>query len=181
MLLIGSFLMLDAQNNISNDKKEKQSLRSIASKHQQIHDMSCIPMSVEMILKYNHRVKPDYYELQKNWKNKADGTFGSFDGKTLFGLKFKHKFNITRGNDFPFDRLFSTIDAELAAGRKVIISLPSGNNFWHMYVVDKKTLSGDYIAYSRYYNVKNIIIKDNMKTSIYGCKGTDILTYTTVD
>lgn len=181
MLLIGSFLILNAQNNRSNNKKDKQSLESIASKHKQIYDVSCIPMSVEMVLKYNHRVAPDYYELQKDWKNKADGTFGNFDGKTLFGLKFKLQFNLTRGDNFPFDRLFSTIDTELAADRKVIVSLPAGNNFWHIYVVDKKTVSGDYIAYSRYYNGKNLIIKDDVKKVIYGCKGTDILTYIAVD
>ncbi|KLT63882.1 hypothetical protein [Pedobacter sp. BMA] len=181
ILIFGSALVLNVQNDPSKNKKEKQSLASIASKHKQLYGMSCIPMSVEMVLKYNNRVAANYYKLQNDWKNKADGTFGNFDGKTLSCLKFKHQFNLTRGDGFPFDRLFSRIDAELAAGRKVIVSLPSGNNFWHMYVIDKKTVSGEYIAYSRYYNSKDVIIKNDVKNSIYGCRGTDILTYTIVD
>jgi hypothetical protein len=181
LLLFASFFFLNAQNNNSTFNKDKQSLESVASKHKQIYDMSCIPMSVEMVLKYNNRVAANFYDLQKDWKNKADGTFGNFDGKTLSGLKFKLQFNIARGDDFPFERLFSTIDSELAAGRKVIISLPSGNNIWHMYVIDKKTAAGEYKAYSRFCKDKNLIRKDDVKSSIYGCKGTDILTYTIVD
>ncbi|TKC06698.1 hypothetical protein FA048_15970 [Pedobacter polaris] len=164
-----------AQQDLAKNTNTK-SLHDVAFNHRQIYNSSCIPMSIEMVLKFNKRIPSDDYRLQTNWKEKTDGTFGNFDGKIISGLKFKHQFNIKRGDGFPFERLFKTIDAELAAGRKVIISLPSGFNFWHMYVIDKK-VDKDYLAYSRFNNDKNLVIKKDIKSWIFGCKGTDILTY----
>jgi hypothetical protein len=181
LALFASFTVNHAQISPSNTRKNKQSLESVASKHKQIYDMSCIPMSVEMLLKYNDCVAPTYYRLQDSWKNKVDGTFENFDGRIVACLKFKHQFNVQRGNDFPFKQLFKTIDTELSAGRKVIVSLPSGLNLWHMYVIDKKMAQGDYVAFSRYYNDNKVIRKDDVKKSIYNCEGTDILTYTIAD
>jgi len=181
LLLFSVCIFGYAQENPPEKQNSKKSLKDIAAKHQQIYSMSCIPMSIEMVLKYNNRVAPGYYNLQNNWKDKADGTFRNFDGKIIAGLKFKHQFDIQRGDNFPIDRLFRTIDTELAAGRKVIVSLPSGFNFWHIYVIDRKMEQDDYLAYSRFFNEDKLITKEYIKRWIRGCQGTDILTYTVIN
>jgi hypothetical protein len=61
------------------------------------------------------------------------------------------------------------------------ISLPSGYNYWHMYVIDSQMERDDYLAYSRFYNDINLVTREYVKTWIRGCKGTDILTYTIVN
>ena len=134
-------------------------------------------MSVEMVLKYKNAVSRNYFKLQHDWKNKADGTFGSFDGKVIAGFKFKHRFNLQRGENFPLASLFRTVDRELAAGRKVIVSLPSGDRLWHMYVIDRPIGKDEYMAYSRAFNQDRVLVKNNVKRAIRACKGTDILTY----
>ncbi len=181
LLFLCSGFSCSAQRTPPFGKGYKKTLREVALEHKQIYSFSCIPMSIEMILKFNNRVAPDYYDLQKDWKDKNDGTFRNFDGRTISGIKFKHQFNINRGDDFPFDSLFKTIDAELAAGRKVIVSLPSGRDLWHMFVIDSKMGGDDYLAFSRYYNDNNLIAKEHVKRAIRACKGTDILTYQVVN
>jgi len=154
-----------------------RSVREVALKHQQISPNSCIPMSIEMILKFNKKVAPDYYQLQRNWNNRIDGTFNDFDNKVVAGLRFRRQFAMPRGDQFPYGQLFSVIDQELASGRKVVISLPSGHLLWHMYVIDSKTSKGEYLAYSRGFNLDKVIVLNDVKSRVYGCKGTDILTY----
>jgi hypothetical protein len=153
------------------------SIRETALKHRQISPNSCIPMSVELILKFNNRAAPDYYQLQRNWNNRADGTFRNFDGKVIAGLRFSWQFAVPRGEQFPYARLFSTIDHELAAGRKVIISLPSGYQLWHMYIIDSKTSKGEYVAFSRAFNFGEVLVLNDVRSRVLGCKGTDILIY----
>src|SRR4051794_12277758 len=53
--------------------------------HKQISDFSCIPMSLEMVLKLEHRKPIDFFDLQKAWNNSKDGTLGYFDGTTIAG------------------------------------------------------------------------------------------------
>jgi len=177
IIAISVFLAISNFGNTHKNYQSVTTLKNVAAKHKQLYSMSCIPMSIEMILKYNNKVSADYYVLQNSWKDKADGTFANFNGKTIAGLKFEHQFNIPRGNNFPITKLFKTIDEELTAGRKIVISLPSGNNFWHMYVIDAKTSNGDYMAYSRYFNENSPIAIFEVKKLVSDCKGTDILTY----
>ncbi|MES2455775.1 MAG: hypothetical protein V4594_09555 [Bacteroidota bacterium] len=154
-----------------------RSIREVALKHRQISPNSCIPMSIEMILMFNKKAATDYYQLQRNWNNRADGTFNDFDNKVIAGLKFRRQFAMPRGDKFPYSQLFSVIDRELASGRKVVISLPSGDLLWHMYVIDSKTSKGEYLAYSRGFNLDKVMVLSDVKSRVYGCKGTDILTY----
>ena len=181
LFFFGSYTANYAQKRPSKIGHNKRSLHDVAFTHKQIYGMSCIPMAVEMVLKYNNRVGLNYYGLQNSWKNKADGTFGNFDGKVIRGLKFRHQFNIKRSDNFPVDQLFKTIDSELAAGRKVIVSLSSGFNLWHMYVIDTKMKQGDYVAYSRFFNDRKLITKEYVKRAIREFQGTDILTYSMVN
>jgi hypothetical protein len=83
LLFFGNYTSGYAQNAADKTNKRK-SLHDVAFNHRQVFNNSCIPMSVEMVLKYNSRVKPDYNALQNTWQDKSDGTFKDFDGKTYF-------------------------------------------------------------------------------------------------
>lgn len=102
--------------------------RKIIDGHRQLYSMSCIPSSVEMVLKLLGRVPVSYYSLQRQWKEKADGSFKDFDGKTFAGVTFHQQFTQAHGTDFPLAGLFDTISAELHAGRFVIVGLPLGED-----------------------------------------------------
>ncbi len=148
--------------------------RKIVDAHEQRFGMSCIPMSIEMVLKLSGRVPADYYELQNPWKEKADGNFRNFDGKTINGITFHQKFDLERNDKFPLTKLFETIHQELKAGRFVIVSLTSGSG-WHMYVIYDEDADGDFLAVSKI-GAKTIEAKQ-VKKIITKMKGTDIMTY----
>jgi hypothetical protein len=142
--------------------------------HHQLYPVSCIPMAVELVLKLLGKVPMDYYLLQEDWRNRTDGSFGAFDGRTIAGITFRAQFPNPRGPEFPMARLFETIDAELASNRFVVISLavPGG---WHMYVIYQKSLDGDFQGVSKQMNITEQ--KSGIKSQIIRMGGTDILTY----
>ena len=148
--------------------------RQIVDKHEQRFGMSCIPMSIEMVLKLLGRVPADYYELQNPWKEKADGNFRNFDAKPIKGVTFHQQFDLPRNDQFPLARLFETIDRELKAGRFVIVSLTSGSG-WHMYVIYDEDADGDFLAVSKI--GARTIETQRVKKTITRMKGTDIMTY----
>lgn len=148
--------------------------RQIINGHKQRYDMSCIPSSLEMVLKLLGREPESYYDLQDAWKNKSDGTFGDFEIKTIKGVTFHRQFGMPRGGQFPLSDLFATIDRELKAGRYVIVSLTS-NPGWHMYVIYYEDGDGDVLAVSKIR--KETIAADHVKKIIKGMNGTDIMTY----
>jgi len=148
--------------------------RKVIDDHKQIYGMSCIPMSVEMVLKLLGRAPASYYDQQNAWKNKADGNFSNFDGKTINGVTFHKRFGLPRDKNFPLEKLFAAVDRELAAGRYVIISLASGGG-WHMYVVCDKDKDGEFIAVSKI--GERTITDDHVKRTVTKMQGTDILTY----
>jgi len=131
-------------------------------------------MSVELVLKLEHREPADYFELQNAWKNKRDGTFGEFDGRTIAGLTFHRQFFLPRDEDFPMGELFSTIDAELDSGRFVIVSLWWGA-LYHMGVIADRTPSGEYRTVTKIGSGTYEMI--DTKARIRAIKGTDIMTY----
>jgi hypothetical protein len=173
VLLLLGFSYLRQQSHTS----QSYNLYETVKQHKQVYNMSCIPSSIEMVLKYNRKVGVDYYELQNAWKEKSDGTFKNFNNKIIAGIKFTQQFDLPRSDAFPYDSLYKTIDTELNSGRKVIISLQSGVGLWHMYVLDSRTGSGDYLAYSRVYNLDEPVVVENVKQYIKAMKGTDIMTY----
>ena len=151
--------------------------QSIVSQHRQLFNASCIPMTVELVLKLHNKIKPTDFTLQQQWQDKTDGNFSDLDGKLIEQVKFKKQFGVTRGNNFPLQDLFECIDKELEAERYVIISL--ANSFgWHMYVIYDKSLSNDeYSAVSKDIQGNTLLITD-VKAQVKKMKGTDILTYT---
>lgn len=146
----------------------------IIDAHKQTYDASCIPSSVEMVLKLLGRVPSSYYQQQDAWKNKWDGNFKDFDGKTIEGVTFHKQFGLDRNDQFPLAKLFAAIDAELAAGRFVIISLASSAG-WHMYLIHGKDKAGDFLAVSKAGD--KTIKQKGVKKIVTKMKGTDILTY----
>jgi hypothetical protein len=177
-LLFGSAMVVQAQgtNEVPDAAKCLTPFkRQVVDAHQQRYGMSCIPMSVEMVLKLLDRVPQPFYELQEAWKEKADGNFNDFDGKSVKGVTFHKQFGLPRNSEFPFERLFATIDSELKAGRFVIVSLASSQVSWHMYVIFDEDPNGDFVAVSKIGS--RTIDARRVKETIRRMKGTDILTY----
>ncbi len=154
--------------------------RNIVDEHKQLFDSSCIPMTIEMVLKLTKREPADYFKLQEAWKDKTDGNFSDFDGRTISGLTFHKQFGLPQNKDFPLNRLFETIEKELKAGRFVIVSLKSGANSWHMHVIYAVDADGDFLAItkagSKANGSKTVVVK-HVKEIIKQMHGTDILTY----
>ncbi len=177
-LLLSSFLLSITAQEAKKAEIPRTCLtkfnRQIVDAHEQKYGMSCIPMSIEMVLKLLERVPSDYYELQDPWKEKADGNFRNFDGKTIKGVTFHQQFDLPRNDEFPLSKLFETIDRELKAGRFVIVSLTSGNG-WHMYVIYDEDATGDFLAVSKIDS--KTIEAQRVKKTITRMKGTDIMTY----
>jgi len=159
---------------------QQKSILETVDKHQQIYPSSCIPSSIEMILKYNNKVGLNYFNLQHDWKNRNDGSFDYFDGKTINGLKFRHRFRNKRGAGFPLVELYKTISDELANRRKVVISLVSGQRMWHIWVIDGIAESGDFVAYSRDFNNGYTMVIADVKKRVKAMQGTDIITYSSL-
>jgi hypothetical protein len=150
--------------------------RSIIDRHRQTYDGSCIPSSVEMVLKLTGRVPPEFFELQQAWKNKLDGSFADFDNRTIAGLTFHRQFALPRNRRFPLRDLFAAIDAELDAGRYVIVALTSGKYVYHNWVIVGHSAHSEYRAVSK--NGAETIEIANTRAVIRRMKGTDIGTYT---
>jgi hypothetical protein len=162
------------KDTISARKHLTRFKRQIVDRHQQLYDASCIPMSLEMVLKLLERVPSSYYDLQNPWKNKIDGNFSNFDGKTIAGVTFHKQFGLARNDQFPLDKLFEVIDKELKAGRFVIVSLASEAG-WHMYVIYDEHTDGDFLAVSK--AGAQTIEARHLKSAIKQMQGTDIMTY----
>lgn len=155
--------------------------KKIIDTHKQIASHSCIPSAVEMVLKMNAKVEPEYYKLQEEWNNRRDGSFALFDGRALFGLRFARKYDHPRGDTFPINEMFSFISNELKAERYVIVSLPSPGG-WHMAVIYDEN-DDDFVAFTklRESNASETAELRGIKASIRAIKGTDILVYEKMD
>jgi len=147
--------------------------KSIIDNHEQKYQLSCIPSAVEMVLKLLGKVGIDYYDLQESWKNKANGNFSDFDGKTIKNITFQKLFGNQRCPNFPLQNLFIKIDEELNSDRFVIISLAL-NTSWHMFVVYDK-FGDEYKAFTK--NWKETQYINNVKETVERMQGTDILVY----
>jgi hypothetical protein len=180
VLLLSSLVTGTGKAEVKNKERlPKTSLtkldRRIVDAHRQLHSMSCIPMAIEMVLKLLGRAPLSYYDLQEAWKEKADGSFSNFNGRTIKGVTFHQQFGLPRNDQFPLARLFATIDRELKAGRYVIISLVASSGGWHMFVIYDEDADGDFVAVSK--TGTRTIEAKHIKSVIKKMKGTDILTY----
>lgn len=163
---------LMAGNPISSDTIPFD--REIIDKHSQLYPASMIPSAVEMILKLNNKVPFDYFDNQKMWRNNMSGNFINFDSISIKGIRFNHKFSLKRGDSFPIDQLFSTIDQELAEKRFVMISLKKDNH-WSVHIIYGKTGNDEYVAFTK--AGKKTMFERRVKEIVKQMKGTDIMIY----
>lgn len=147
--------------------------RQIIDNHEQRYMMSCIPSAVEMVLKLLGRVPASYYEQQNIWKNKADGSFHDFDGKSIEGVSFRQSFIGDRNPEI-VKQICETIHNELKVGRYVIVGLPSAGNT-HDWVIYDETANGEFLAVSK--AGPRTIENNHARQTIIDMNGTDLGTY----
>ena len=147
--------------------------------HEQKYPLSCVPSSIEMILKLEKIVNKDYYELQNRAGNVAIGG-NQFNGNKYPDefpiLTFTQKFTNPRDNNFPFDDLFRTIDEELAKNHYVIVTLKPDRVNFHNYILFDHCHDNEYIAITKFFN-KPPSWENKVKEIIRSIQGTDIITY----
>src|SRR5690606_41293965 len=120
--LLFSLAMLISTPVIFHLKAQSQEVDScyffdtVVNNHNQIFQLSCIPSAVEMVLKYYKVVDFDYYDLQNEWKNKADGFFRDFDNKEIYGFTFSQRFVMPRYAHFTIYCLIQTIYSDCNKG-----------------------------------------------------------------
>ncbi len=137
-------------------------------------------MAVELVLKLLRKLPTEDFRFQASWGNRNAGNFSDFDGWTFDNVKFTQHFSQPRGDDFPLDDLFSTIEDELASRRYVIVSLavPSptnpGETDYHNYVIYKRLPNGEFEAVTKGRHPERI---NDVRERLRQMKGTDVLTY----
>ena len=133
-------------------------------------------MAIELVLKHIGKLPALDFSLQTKWGNKSDGSFSDFNDNSDFGVTFKQQYDLKRDDNFPLQELFNSVDAELEAGRYVIVSIKNPIGF-HMYVIyEKDTSTGEFHAVSKDIQDNNLCLFD-VKKRITQMQGTDILTY----
>jgi hypothetical protein len=126
-------------NTMTTDKAQK-----IIDGHSQIYLKSCSPSVIEMLLKLEGKVPPDFYELQHQHKNDPVGLDFARE-KTIKGMTF-HQHDATKDGPFA-DRIAS----ELKAGRFVgIYALNDGSKTdYHGWIAIGLTKDGQIILRSK--------------------------------
>jgi hypothetical protein len=151
--------------------------QDILTAHKQLSAFSCIPMTVELVLKLVGRLAPDNFELQQQWQDRTDGSFKDFDNRVIRGVRFRHQFTMPRGQNFPLNDLFAAIGSELEQGRYVIVSLPSSGNSAHMYVIYDRMGVNEFKAVTYQFGEAGAFETENVREVLQNWGGNDILTY----
>jgi len=158
----------------------REYVEGIVNQHNQIGE-TCVPSSVEIILKLLGRVPSTYYDLQNDPNNRS---FADFDERNIMGVNFKRINLAERGPNFPFTQLFQIIDRELDADRYVVfasLGWYNGRRLYHAYVIFGKNQTND-----DYYSVTKATalngnsltqFDEHVKARIIESQGTDILVY----
>ncbi len=164
------------------------------SKHRQIACNSCVPMSVELVLKVLGIMEQEDFSLQKDSSKIGDSDWikNGFEYPSINSqIKFERRFKLSdyyaniddRGEHFLqkyFVELFKTIDYEIENNRLVIISLQSAPTptLWHMEVIFDKVDDNSYKTITCYHDDgEPRVLKKNLKEKVWEMMGTDILTY----
>jgi hypothetical protein len=155
--------------------------------HIQKYPESCIPMSVEFLVKLVDPTQLNFYDEQDKFPKGPPNGGNYYDGKIINNLEFKHQFNINRGRNFPLNNLFKTIKDEIDQSRYVQLSLESyvdkdvngkitfrGHHCWVVYGYDS---SDNFLGVSRLHGQNQPIFKSTIKQEIISMGGTDIITY----
>jgi hypothetical protein len=152
---------------------------TILSAHKQLYFLSCVPMSVELVLKLLNKLPLNEFPFQVLLGPAKSGGFVQYDGKTHYGVTFKREFTQSRTPSFPLAALFEKMRGEIAARRFVVVSLDNGEGGYHMYVVHSYIPStGEFETVSKDSMGHELRIAD-VKSRITKMQGTDILPYST--
>ncbi len=162
----------------------------LIAQHKQIHEDSCVPMSVECVLKLLGLMRQGDFSFQydpsksgqSNWVKGL--RYPAINPIVEFNREFMlsdYGVSSDRGQHFMenyFFKLFERIDEELNHNRFVIISLSSGYNRWHNEVIFEKIGESDYKTLTFYHRTDGVqILTHKLKERVQQMEGTDILVY----
>lgn len=168
----------------------------VIQEHQQMYEKSCVPMSVEFVVKLVDPSQIFYYDEQHRF---PDGTSwgGNFNNRKINNITFYHLFTNDR-HTYSLDPLFDKIKEELNNDHYVQLSLVSewkidtmgkfildGNghkipNCFHCWVVFQYDETGEFHGVTKYFNnqqPKQPSYTFNIREQLIEMGGTDILTY----
>jgi hypothetical protein len=152
--------------------------QDVLKNHLQFYEHSCVPMSVELVLKLMKALPIDTFELQRECGNIPKSS-RDFDGRKISGINITRKFDDKdRGDFFPLEKLFATIRSEIENGNYVQCACkPNPHNAsYHAYVI--YGYEGDeFLAITKYYNNDATFYESEMKTKLRDTKGSDILIF----
>jgi hypothetical protein len=168
----------------------------VIQEHNQMYEQSCVPMSVEFIVKLVDPSKIPYYDEQHRYPDgKCWGK--NFDNKKINNITFHHWFFGDR-HTYLLDPLFVKMKEELDNNRYVQLSLVSewktdsfgtflldgqGHkipNCFHCWVVFQYDETGEFHGVTKYFNnrqPKQPSYTFTIREQLIEMGGTDILTY----
>jgi hypothetical protein len=170
---------------------------TVINGHHQVYPDSCVPMSVELVVKLEDPSQINYYDEQHKYPNGK--SWGGDFVRKINRITFTHLFTLPRYT-YPLPPLFQTIVDELDSNRYVQLSLVSvwkkdknGNEVidnnghkipqvFHCWVVYGYDNNGDFLGISRDYNINQPIYiqtgyNPTIKQQLTIMGGTDILIY----
>ncbi len=164
---------------------------SLLNNHSQLTQNSCIPMSVECVLKLLGLMPGNTFPYQNDPQKSGNSHWVRGLQYPLINpqVVFDREFLLTdlnppqqdRGAHFMFNyysALFATIDDELMNNRYIIISLESGQNMWHQEIVYNKIDDSAYETLTFYHNQQGVKKwTQDLRSRVTAMQGTDILTY----
>lgn len=165
--------------------------RSILNNHRQLYRTSCVPSTVEMLLKIEGIIDPSSFMLQEKYGDNNPRSGDDFDNKCFPGTNKTIKFHKVL---LPcLEQIFARIDSELNAGRCVLIPLKTSEEgqpwMCHQHILYDFSPTGEYKTFTRLFGFADIIPIDNARTRfinnfkemesrpIDSRNGTDFLTY----
>ena len=146
--------------------------QAILKQHKQIHEDSCIPMSVEYVLKELQIVPINFFDYQKDdSKHKVLPVWVEQIHKEK--IVFKREVGLAS------NEILNRVDTELEVGHMVIISLQWAPQKWHMYViVEKRGKDGNYnVVTSTPGSSESWIEVKDLECRIPKMNGVDLITY----
>ncbi len=161
-----------------------------ATGHQQILPDSCIPMSVELVLKLTGLMSQDDFSLQNDpkkvgtsdWVKNPQFQYPTDNPKVIFNREYLNK-DIGKPDHTDealaenLEPTLTTIDTELENGRYPIISVRSGPNTTHNIVIYGKIDDDSYKTITFHYGHGVLDQPENIRQKITERKGTDLITY----
>lgn len=145
--------------------------------HEQKKEHSCVPMSVEFMLKLAGELPLKFNDFQDGLDTvKSEKGHGSeYQDKEVGNVILKHLFDQPRGS-YDVTQLIETIKKELDAGRYVQIALDNGVGGYHCWVVWGYVDDTMY-AITKYQNQRYPVIIDDVITRLKNMGGSDIIVY----